>query len=485
MKKTYCISECCKYIITPAIENVGWKRYLQISFYEDIDFAYKHLNTEYVLYYKPNIPIAVISVTENNTNMDTGVKIAINNAELLDVPCAFSSNGKGFTYYNRTKSSNCTITNISIDKFPTPDELWQIYIKYKTTNTITSKIKSEINKGFSRLLVGVLNAGASLMLIIFRIIDNLFSTSVNKRILYLTDHEDYIKDRNTNCCLNTDNWEHYRQEETQQIPIKNHIYPQVVGNVWTNNNGNINVYYASINEFVSSDDIQTYKQYPPDFFDLVLLDLDNNKGIENNHYQEVLNHFTDIPAVAFKPQNNITQFDIEYFGEPYTVDETKLSISFDKEYTKKNGVRTIEGKSHINNCSDVESNQHALNINENLNQNTNNTIKVKDIINNKITVNTTIMARQTSFQHQIELAEDLKAYLVRLQENLANAAQKYHDKTNSLYEAGMMDEKHQVLEEYMFETASRIKSIVEQINESDIPFVDSWINYLEGSQSIK
>ena len=95
------------------------------------------------------------------------------------------------------------------------------------------------------------------------------------------------------------------------------------------------------------------------------------------------------------------------------------------------------------------------------------------------------MARQTSFQHQIELAEDLKAYLVRLQENLANAAQKYHDKTNSLYEAGMMDEKHQVLEEYMFETASRIKSIVEQINESDIPFVDSWINYLEGSQSIK
>lgn len=482
MKKVSCISECCKYIITPAIENVGWKRYLQISFYEDIDFAYKHLNTEYVLYYKPNIPIAVISVTENDTYIDMGIKTAINNAEQLDVPCAFSSNGTGFAFYNRTKR---TITNISIDKFPSPDELWQIYIKYKTTNTITSKIKSEINKGFSRLLVGVLNAGASLMLIIFRIIDNLFSTSVNKRILYLTDHEDYVKDNNANCCLNTDNWEHYRQEDTQQIPIKNHIYPKVTGNVWTNNNGNINVYYASINEFVSSDGIQTYKQYPPDFFDLVLLNLDNNKGIENNHYQEVLNHFTDIPQVAFKPQNNITQFDVEYFGGPYIVDETQLSISSDKEYTKENDVSTIESKLDINNCSDLESYQHALNINENLNHNTNNTIKVKNIINNKITVNTTIMARQTSFQHQIELAEDLKAYLVRLQENLANAAQKYHDKTNSLYEAGMMDEKHQVLEEYMFETASRIKSIVEQINESDIPFVDSWINYLEGSQSIK
>lgn len=472
------INKICEQIVTPALKRSGWCRESQISFYKDIYFLDKRLDTEYVLYYKPNIPIAVISVTGNDTYIDMGIKTAINNAEQLDVPCAFSSNGTGFAFYNRTKG---TITNISIDKFPSPDELWQIYIKYKTTNTITSKIKSEINKGFSRLLVGLLNAGV----IIFRIIDNLFSTSVNKRILYLTDHEDYVKDNNANCCLNTDNWEHYRQEDTQQIPIKNHIYPKVTGNVWTNNNGNINVYYASINEFVSSDGIQTYKQYPPDFFDLVLLNLDNNKGIENNHYQEVLNHFTDIPQVAFKPQNNITQFDVEYFGDPYIVDETQLSISSDKEYTKENDVSTIESKLHINNCSDLESYQNALNINENLNHNTNNTIKVKNIINNKITVNTTIMARQTSFQHQIELAEDLKAYLVRLQENLANAAQKYHDKTNSLYEAGMMDEKHQVLEEYMFETASRIKSIVEQINESDIPFVDSWINYLEGSQSIK
>lgn len=485
MRTKLVVKRICEQIITPSLQKNGWNRELQISFCGDADFTYKYLNTSYVLYYTPDIPIAVISITENNTNIDAGLKTAINNAKLLDVPCAFSSNGMGFAFYNRTKLSEYAKTNISIDRFPTPNELWQIYIRYKTTNTITSKIKTEINKGFFRLLVGLLNAGASLMSIIFKIIENLFSTSVNKRILYLTDREDYIGDRNAICCLNTDKWDHKRQEETQQMPIENHIYPKVTGNVWTNNNGNINVYYASINEFVRPDGIQTYKQYTPDFFDLVLLNLDNNKGIENNHYQEVLNHFTDIPQVAFKPQNNITQFDIEYFGDPYIVDETQLSISSDKEYTKENDVSTIESKLHINNCSDLESYQHALNINENLNHNTNNTIKVKNIINNKITINTTIMARQTSFQHQIELAEDLKAYLVRLQENLANAAQKYHDKTNSLYEAGMMDEKHQVLEEYMFETASRIKSIVEQINESDIPFVDSWINYLEESQSIK
>lgn len=481
MKKTYCISECCKCIITPVIEDVGWKRYLQISFYEDIDFAYKHLNTEYVLYYKPNIPIAVISVTENNTNIDTGLKTAINNAELLDIPCAFSSNGKGFAFYNRTKG---TITNISIDKFPSPDELWQIYIKYKTTNTITSKIKSEINKGFSRLLVGLLNASVNIISIIFRILDNLFSTSTDKRILYLADRKNDIKDSDVDYWQNTENEIHNIQEEDgQSIDIRQ--YPSHPQNVWINNKGNISVYQTSMDEFVGLDKSPAYKQYPSDFFDLLLLDINKKETTESELYQAMLNHFTDIPQVAFKPQNNITNFDIEYFGEPYIVDETKLSISSEKEYSKENGVNTIESKPHINNCSDVECYQHALNINENPNHNTNNTIKVKNIINNKITVKATIMARQTSFQHQIELAEDLKAYLIRLQENLANAAQKYHDKTNSLYEAGMMDEKHQVLEEYMFETVSRIKSIVEQINESDIPFVDSWINYLEESQSIK
>lgn len=483
MKKTYCISECCKCIITPVIEDVGWKRYLQISFYEDIDFAYKHLNTEYVLYYKPNIPIAVISVTENNTNIDTGLKTAINNAELLDIPCAFSSNGKGFAFYNRTKSSNCTITNISIDKFPTPDGLWQIYLNYKNTKAIILEIESVNDNGFTRLLVGLLNAGVSIISIMFKILDNLFSTSANKRILYLADHKNDIKDSDVDYWQNTEEEIHNIQEEDRQ-PIDNCIYPISPQNVWINNKGNISVYQISMDEFVGLDRSLAYKQYPSDFFDMLLIDINKKETTKSELYQAMLNHFTDTLQVAIKLQNNITQFDKEYFGEPHIIDTTKLPVLSNKDYTKKNDVSTIESKSHINNYSD-EPYQHTISINENLNHNTNNTIKVKNIINNKITINTTIMARQTSFQHQIELAEDLKAYLIRLQENLVNAAKKYHDKTNSLYDAGMMDEKHQVLEEYMFETVSRIKSIVEQINESDIPFVDSWINYLEDSQLIK
>lgn len=485
MKKTFSIGNFCEHIITPALEKVGWIRYDQISYYEDADFEYKHLNTEYVLYFKPNIPIAVVSVTENNTRIDAGLETAINNTRMLDIPCAFSSNGTAFALYNRTNSPKYAQTILDINKFPTPDELWQIYVSYKSTNNITSEIKYSVDNRFSRLLVGLLGAGISIVSIIFRVLDNLFPTSSEKRILYLTDQEECVKTpEDYNYCHNTDNWKQNTQEEARLSSNNNHLYLQTIKNVWTNNNNNISIYQTSMDEFVGFDKSPAYKQYPSDFFDLLLLDINKKETTESELYQAMLNHFTDTLQVAIKLQNNITQFDKEYFGEPHIIDTTKLPVSSNKDYTKKNDVSTIESTSHINNYSD-EPYQHTISINENLNHNTNNTIKVKNIINNKITINTTIMARQTSFQHQIELAEDLKAYLIRLQENLANAAKKYHDKTNSLYDAGMMDEKHQVLEEYMFETVSRIKSIVEQINESDIPFVDSWINYLEESQSIK
>lgn len=483
MKKPSCISECCEYVITPAIEKAGWMRYSQISFYEDIDYAYKHLSTEYVLCYKPGIPIAVISVTENNTNVEMGIKTAINNAKLLDVPCAFSSNGSGFTFFNCSKLSDCTITTINIDQFPTPDELWRIYIDYKNTNAVTSAIEPIGNNGFTRILIGLLDASVSIITIIFRILDNLFSTSTHKRILHLTDRKDEIKDREICGCQNIEDWIHNIQEKDWQH-TDNYQYSTQFKNVWINNNGNISIYQISMNEFVALDKYQTYKQYPSDFFDILLLDIHKKETSESERYQEILNYYTDAIQVAIKPQKLITQHDIGYFGEPHLIDVMEPSIPSNEESTKQVFIseKYIQPSTTYNNKVVLQQQTSTIN---NSFRNNSNVINVKNIISNKTIINTTAMARQTSFQHQIELAVDLKAYLIRLQENLANAAQKYHDKTNSLYEAGMMDENHQALEEYMFETVSRIKNIVEQINESDIPFVDRLVSYLEESQSIK
>ncbi len=47
---------------------------------------------------------------------------AINYAEMLDVPFAYASNGDGFVEHDRITGKE---KNISIDEFPTKEELWQ------------------------------------------------------------------------------------------------------------------------------------------------------------------------------------------------------------------------------------------------------------------------------------------------------------------------------------------------------------------------
>jgi hypothetical protein len=113
-------------------------------------------------------------------------------------------------------------------------------------------------------------------------------------------------------------------------------------------------------------------------------------------------------------------------------------------------------------------------------------IKACRINTSNTTINHTIMARNTSFEHQLELAESLKSYLHGFQERLGDVAQNYKNKCNQLYEAGMMDEFHKDFEQnYMQATIQKIAAVVEQINEADIPFIEKFIDYLESNPSAK
>lgn len=101
-----------------------------------------------------------------------------------------------------------------------------------------------------------------------------------------------------------------------------------------------------------------------------------------------------------------------------------------------------------------------------------------NIVNYNLNFN--VMARKTSFEHQIELAESLKAYLHGFQERLGAVAKNYESKCDELYEAGMMDETHHDFEQnYMRETIISISKVVERINDCDIPFVERYIDELE------
>lgn len=55
-----------------------------------------------ILYYKPNIPIAVIEAKDNNHSVGAGMQQALDYAVTLNIPFVFSSNGDGFVFHDRT-----------------------------------------------------------------------------------------------------------------------------------------------------------------------------------------------------------------------------------------------------------------------------------------------------------------------------------------------------------------------------------------------
>ena len=122
--------------ITPAVEKAGWDKSKQIKM--EYNFTDGRVivrgnttargtrkRTDYLLYYKPNLPIAIIEAKDNNHNLGDGMQQGIEYAEVLDIPFVYSSNGDGFLEHDMKSG---TEHELSLDQFPSPDDLWQRYI---------------------------------------------------------------------------------------------------------------------------------------------------------------------------------------------------------------------------------------------------------------------------------------------------------------------------------------------------------------------
>lgn len=132
---------CTKYI-TPAIEKAGWD--IRKQFREEVSFTDgriivqgkihtrgKQKRADYILYHKPNVPIAIIEAKGNNHKVGDGMQQALEYAEILHVPFVFTSNGDSFVFHDNTKSTGEIEKEISLDAFPSPSELWNKYLQYK------------------------------------------------------------------------------------------------------------------------------------------------------------------------------------------------------------------------------------------------------------------------------------------------------------------------------------------------------------------
>ena len=136
---------CTKYI-NPALTQAGWN--LQTQIREEVYFTdgkiyvkgnkskrAKGKKADYILYYKPNIPVAIIEAKDNNHRVQDGIQQGLEYANILDIPVVFSSNGDEFYEHDKTLSNGVVERKISLNNFPTPDELWERYKKYKKIET--------------------------------------------------------------------------------------------------------------------------------------------------------------------------------------------------------------------------------------------------------------------------------------------------------------------------------------------------------------
>jgi len=139
-KKSFSEADIRTKFITPAlVEPVGkWDVMTQLR--EEVYFTKGRVivrgktvkrgeakKADYLLSHKPGIPLAVIEAKDNMHSVGAGMQQALEYAEILDVPFAYSSNGDAFLEHDRTETGGAVEREIPLDQFPSPEDLWVRY----------------------------------------------------------------------------------------------------------------------------------------------------------------------------------------------------------------------------------------------------------------------------------------------------------------------------------------------------------------------
>ncbi len=344
-KKNLSERDICTKFITPAIEKAGWDKHTQLL--EEVSFTDGKIyvrgkltargtrkRADYILYYKPNIPIAIVEAKDNKHTVGAGMQQALEYARILDIPCVFSSNGDGFVFHDKTATESIE-TELTIDEFPSPQELWEKYKKYKRIETPEAeKVVSQdyffdgsgrspryyqqiavnraveaVAKGQDRILL-VMATGTGKTYTAFQIIHRLWKSGTKKRILFLADRNALIDQTRRG------DFKHFKDKMTV---VKHRMIDK-----------SYEVYLALYQGLSGADEeANAYKQFSREFFDLIVIDeCHRGSAKEDSAWREILNYFgkaTHLGLTATPKETNEVS-NIEYFGDPIYTYSLKQGI---------------------------------------------------------------------------------------------------------------------------------------------------------------
>lgn len=336
---------CTKYI-QPALEKAGWDKLTQIR--EEVSFTDgriyvkgnltsrgKGKRADYILYYKPNIPIAIIEAKDNKQTVKAGIQQALDYANILDIPSVFSSNGDGFYQHDRTCTDGDIEKELGLDQFPTPAELWERYKKFKGIVTeeqerisaqdyffdgsnrkpryyqqiAINRTVEAIAKGQQRILL-TMATGTGKTYTAFQIIHRLWKSGTKKRILFLADRNALIDQTRRG------DFRHFKDKMTvikqKKIDKSYEIYLAL---------------YQGLTNY--DEDKDAYREFSPDFFDLIVIDeCHRGSASEDSAWREILSYFKSATHIGLTatPKETETISSTEYFGDPIYTYSLKQGI---------------------------------------------------------------------------------------------------------------------------------------------------------------
>jgi type I restriction enzyme R subunit len=364
-KRRFTERDICTKFITPALRKAGWDEISQIR--EEVSFTKGRIivrgklvtrgqakRADYILYYKPNIPIALIEAKDSSHSVGDGIQQALDYATTLDIPYVFTSNGEGFVFHDRTDVSTPRETNLTLDAFPSPGDLWARYRAWKELTPDAEEIVLQdyydagsgkapryyqvnaaieaIAKGQDRILL-VMATGTGKTYTAFQIIWRLWKAGRKKRILFLADRNVLIDQTMVNdfrpfgkvmAKLSTSAKTIERSDGSSTdlptaIDRKRRIDPAY------------EVYLGLYQAITGPEERQKlFREFSPGFFDLIVIDeCHRGSAAEDSAWREILEYFSSATQIGLTATPKETQYvsNIAYFGDPVF------------SYTLKQGIR--------------------------------------------------------------------------------------------------------------------------------------------------
>ncbi|BDQ38762.1 DEAD/DEAH box helicase [Pseudodesulfovibrio nedwellii] len=334
-KKKLSERDICTKFITPALEKAGWDITTQIR--EEFPLTAgriivrgklhtraKNRRADYVLFHKPNIPVAIIEAKDNKHSIGDGMQQGLGYAEMLQVPFVFSSNGDGFLFHNKIATDGVIERELSLDEFPSPEVLWQQWAVHQgldeqQTDLVAQDYHSDgsgktpryyqllavnktieaIAKGQNRILL-VMATGTGKTFTAFQIIWRLWRSKTKKRILFLADRNILVDQTMTNDFkpFGSAMTKIQKRQANKSYEIYLSLYQAVTG---------------------TEEEQNIYKQFSPEFFDLIIIDeCHRGSAAADSAWRNILEYFSAATQIGLTatPKETKDVSNIDYFGDP-------------------------------------------------------------------------------------------------------------------------------------------------------------------------